>query len=132
MTDGENHKSFIFNGRIDEQFLYNLYENDYSYMEEIFLTTISQLLTDFPVLEMAFKSGDIVALEKAIHKIKPSFGFVGMPVLQEKCQQFENQCKGSTTELMSKSFSDLQETIKASVEIIEQEYERLKSFNRRA
>ncbi len=132
MNENPNHKSFIFNQQIDEQFLYNMYEYDYSYMEEIFLTTISQLLTDFPLLENLFKSGDIVALEKAVHKIKPSFGFVGMPLLQEMCQQFENQCKGSTTELMSKSFSELHETIKASVEVIELEYERLKSFNRRA
>ena len=101
-------------------------------MEEIFLTTLSQLLSEFPTLENAFNSGDIIALEKAVHKIKPCFGFIGMPGLQEKCQQFEDQCKGSTTELMSNSFRTLQETIKASVEIIEQEYERLKSFNRRA
>ena len=132
MNQGQNHKPFIFNQRIDEQFLFSLYENDYSYMEEIFLTTISQLLTDFPMLENIYKSGDIVALEKAVHKLKPSFGFVGMPVLQEMCQKFENECKGSTTELMSKSFTELHETIKASVEVIELEYERLKSFNRRA
>lgn len=132
MSNGENHKTFIFNGRIDREFLYTLYENDYSYMEEIFLTTISQLLSDFPTLEIAFNAGDIKALEKAVHKIKPSFGFVGMPRLQEQCQQFENQCKESTIELMSNSFASLQETIKASVELIEQEYERLKSFNRRA
>jgi HPt (histidine-containing phosphotransfer) domain-containing protein len=132
MNYGENHKPFIFNERIDREFLYNLYENDYSYMEEIFLTTISQLLADFPTLEITYNSGDIHALEKVVHKIKPSFGFVGMPLLQERCQQFENQCKASTIEDISKSFAALQETIKASVEIIEQEYERLKSFNRRA
>src|SRR5205814_2335568 len=107
---------FIFNEKIDKELLISLYEDDFLYMEEIFSITLTQLKPDIIHLNASFEAGDLSALRKAVHKIKPSFGFVGLPDTQELCKQFEDLCASvNSTEQLATPYSKLCDRLNESV-----------------
>ena len=81
--------AFVFNAEIDTNYLNSLYGDDYIYLQEVFDTVLKdyQSLTDN--IEYSYTSGNLTALRSAVHKIKPVFGFVGLTVVQQQCQHFE-------------------------------------------
>ena len=83
---------FQFDRRIDASILYSLYENDYLYIEEIFKTTLKHYDADVNAFETHQQAGSVEGLKRSVHKIKPVFGFIGMPEVQESCQAFEDKC----------------------------------------
>ena len=86
-------KRFIFNEKLDSDYLFSLYADDYPYIEEIFATTLHHFDQDFSAVEIAWESGNVADLKRATHKIKPTFGFVGLPDVQEFCRKFEENCQ---------------------------------------
>ena len=82
MSNQAEHNTFIFNDKIDRELLFSLYEDDFPYMEEIFSITLSQIKPHISQLKAAFESGDKEELRKSAHKLKPSFGYVGLPAMQ--------------------------------------------------
>lgn len=130
MNTQNGHNSFIFNDKIDKDLLFSLYEDDYSYMEEIFSITLTQLKPDILQLESLFAAGDLSQVQKTVHKIKPSFGFVGLPDMQQQCKRFEETCAtAGSTEQIKAEYIKLQEQLAGSVRIIETDYEKLKDYN---
>jgi HPt (histidine-containing phosphotransfer) domain-containing protein len=124
------HKSFIFNEKIDKDLLASLYEDDFPYMEEIFSITLAQLKPDIIQLKAAFEQANVDALKKAAHKLKPSFGFIGLPQVQEQCKQFEDACASATTvDAIASSYKQLVKELEESVIIIESEHKRLQDYN---
>ena len=127
------HKEFIFNKSIDEESLRSLYEDDYLYIEEIFRLTLEDLEPEANNALKHYQSKDFTALRRTIHKIKPSFGFIGMPALQEKCQEFEKACdQEPKSQDFEKDFELLSTTIAQSIEVIRSEIKKLEVFNRSA
>ena len=122
--------TFRFNSKIDDQFLYSLYEDDLVYVEEIFNTTKNQLKSDIARVSDAYLEKNLTDLKRAIHKIKPSFGFVGLLQAEEICKNFEEQCAsaGSVAEL-EPSYHKLIHAINESQRIIDEECLRLKEHN---
>lgn len=122
--------SFRFNPKINDQFLYSLYEDDLVYVEEIFNTTNNQLHSDIGRVAEAYRDQNLSDLKKAVHKIKPSFGFVGLLQAEEICKNFEDKCltAGSVQELEPLYF-ELMNTINESKRIIDEECTRLKEHN---
>ena len=130
MSNQAEHNTFIFNDKIDRELLFSLYEDDFPYMEEIFSITLSQIKPDISQLKAAFESGDKEELRKSAHKLKPSFGFVGLPVMQEQCKQFETECAAApSAEGLSPLFHKLIDALEENVTIIESEYHKLKEYN---
>lgn len=123
-------KKFIFNENIDGDYLYSLYEDDYQYIEEIFATTLLHFDGDLQSLQQAYEAADTTSLKKAIHKIKPTFGFVGMPSLQEICQKFEDICqKAATTDELKAQYLQIVPTLAAGKELIADQHNKLKEYN---
>jgi HPt (histidine-containing phosphotransfer) domain-containing protein len=87
-----NHKPFIFNKNIDSAFLFSLYENDFRYMEEIFTLSLEQVQKGIAPVGEALRKGETNLAGSLIHKIKPSFGFVGMTHAEQLCARFERAC----------------------------------------
>jgi len=130
VSNQAEHNTFIFNEKINKELLISLYEDDFLYMEEIFSITLTQLKPDIVHLNSSFEAGDLSAVKKAVHKIKPSFGFVGMPVTQESCKQFEDACATATSiEQVASKYSELSNLLKESVSIIESEHGKFKEYN---
>jgi HPt (histidine-containing phosphotransfer) domain-containing protein len=122
---------FIFNQKIDANHLLGLYENDYGYMEEIFKTVCDHYEDDLTAVKMNYDVKDLTGLRKAVHKLKPVFGFIGMPDVQEMCLQLEQSCGAvSGTEELSDKIKKLVPVLEESGIIIRQEYEKLVSFNK--
>ena len=123
-------EKFKFNEKIDVRFLHSLYEDDYPYIEEVFGTTLRELATSRQQIELVYQAGDITGLKKAVHKIKPSFGFVGLMETQEVCRQFEDACLAATSlDQLSIQFQELISVLDESRLVVEAEHQKLKRFN---
>ena len=123
-------KKFIFNEKIDADYLYSLYEDDYQYIEEIFQTTLTYFNEDYNSIKNAYETNNISDLKKAIHKMKPTFGFVGLPLVQNICRDFEDICqKATSSNDLSSEYQQIVVTLAESKELIASEYNKLKEFN---
>ena len=123
-------KKFIFNEKIDADYLYSLYEDDYQYIEEIFQTTLTHFNEDYNSIKNAYETNNISDLKKAIHKMKPTFGFVGLPLVQNICRDFEDICqKATSSNDLSSEYQQIVVTLAESKELIASEYNKLKEFN---
>lgn len=132
MSHNSTHNSFIFNQKFDTNFIFSLYEDDFSYIEEIFGITLGQLLPDLEQVRTAHESGDRENLRKAVHKIKPSFGFVGLLSSQEACKNFEGLCNPDTPiETLETDYKQLWTILLDSRSVITEEYQRIQEFNQR-
>jgi HPt (histidine-containing phosphotransfer) domain-containing protein len=130
MSGANFSKKFIFNEKLDSEYLYSLYEDDYQYIEEIFATSLAHFDEDYNWIRTAFESNNLLDLKRAIHKIKPTFGFVGLPLVQHICKEFEDMCQraGASTELITE-YQQIVTTLADSKALIASEYNKLKEFN---
>ena len=130
MNDSNYPKKFIFNEKIDGDYLYSLYEDDYQYIEEIFSTTLTHFDDDFTALQKAYDINSLTDLKRAVHKIKPTFGFVGLPAVQQLCKDFEDICqKAITANELKAQYQQIVTTLAASKDLIASEHSKLKAFN---
>src|SRR5688572_1785020 len=130
MTNQDFSKRFIFNEKIDSDYLFSMYADDYGYIEEIFATTLQHFDEDFETLKAAYAAGSVQDLRKASHKIKPTFGFVGLTTIQEQVKEFEDLCqKVPNTEELKDDFKQIVATLADSKNLIASEYHKLKVFN---
>jgi HPt (histidine-containing phosphotransfer) domain-containing protein len=130
MNNLKTAKAFVFNPEFDVNYLHSLYGDDYNYLQEVFDTVLKdyQSLTDN--IEYHYSSGNLTALRSAVHKIKPVFGFVGLTVIQQLCQDFEKICSSaSTPDQLTSDFESLKNKISQSKQLIEEEKKKLELFN---
>ena len=122
---------FIFNEKIDKDTLYGLYTDDFPYIEEIFATTLQHYDADFGAVQLAYESGNIEDLKRAVHKIKPTFGFMGLLETQALCKKMEDDCAGtsSITADITNSYIHFKNMLLEAKDLIQNEYHRLKAFN---
>jgi len=121
---------FQFDKSIDMIFMESMYDNDFIYIEEIFNLTLDNYDADVEMLSDRYKNADLKGVQKAIHKMKSAFGFTGMLVLQNNCQQVETKCGlvSSVSEIKN-DIEALQHLIMEHKLILQKEYNRLKIFN---
>jgi HPt (histidine-containing phosphotransfer) domain-containing protein len=125
-----NTTPFQFDHRIDTGILYSLYENDYLYIEEIFKTTLKHYDEDVQAFETHRHAGNLEGLKRTAHKIKPGFGFIGMPWVQECCEDFENKCsKTVDIEEIMADYEKLIHQVKECKRIIEADLQKLSEYN---
>jgi HPt (histidine-containing phosphotransfer) domain-containing protein len=123
-------KKFVFNAKIDVEYLFSLYTDDYDYIEEIFSTVLQHFDQDFESVQLAYAGGNLADLKKAIHKIKPTFGFLGLLAIQAQCKQFEDLCQqAADTYEISSRYKEIFNTLADGKSLIEAEQNRLKVFN---
>lgn len=123
------HKKFIFNEKIDEDYIYSLYEYDYAYIAEVFNSSLETLKEETGHFSSAYESSDITSLKKATHKIKPLFGFTGLLHHQEMIARFEHLCENaSNTSSVTMQYMELTELIKEGRKILKEDCNRLTEF----
>ena len=123
------HNKFIFNEKIDSDYLFSLYENDYAYIAEVFATSLETLKEESRHFTTSYESSDIPALKKATHKIKPLFGFTGLMHHQEMMSRFEHLCE-STVNMsnLTMPYMEVTELLKEGKNILKEDYNRLTEF----
>jgi HPt (histidine-containing phosphotransfer) domain-containing protein len=122
-------KKFIFNDKINGEFLFSLYEDDFLYIEEIFKTTLDQLNTVIPEIPTAFNGNDVSGLRKIVHKIKPAFGFTGFLETEERCKEFEDICASAKADDLTTAYAPFWALLKESMDIMQNQHAQLKEFN---
>lgn len=122
--------AFQFTSVFDSEYIAGLYDADYVWIEEIFGTVLNTYNDDVSAIQQHLSENNLENLRKAVHKIKPAFGFIGMMQMQQKCQLLEDHCKSaaSVSEVHNEAVSVLNEC-RQSQQVIQTEYERLKQFN---
>jgi HPt (histidine-containing phosphotransfer) domain-containing protein len=125
-----NTNPFQFNRLIDAGILDSLYENDYLYIEEIFKMTLKHYDEDVETFKAHHQAGNLEGLKKATHKIKPVFGYIGMPGIQECCKDFEDKCEktGTFGEIMPE-YEKLVHQFEECKKIIETDLQKLCEYN---
>jgi HPt (histidine-containing phosphotransfer) domain-containing protein len=130
MGDQTLSKRLIFNEKIDADYLFSLYADDFVCIEEIFCSTLDNFDADLESIQLAYANQDIQDLRKAVHKIKPVFGFVGMLSLQQACKELEDLCTSAPPfEEISQSYKAILADLLDAKSILEQDYRKLKEFN---
>jgi HPt (histidine-containing phosphotransfer) domain-containing protein len=120
---------FIFNKSLNAKFLEELFEGDTIYAETIFEDFLRDLPDYWTSVESAYKKNDVGELSTAIHKCKTLFGYVGFTDIQEFCQEFENNCARKPLHALEVGYLVLSQKKETARQIIENEFNRLKSFN---
>lgn len=119
---------FIYDNRLDSNFLNGLYENDIAYAAVIFEKFLNSCKQQCDEIERSFIAGDLQLLKQKIHKMKLTFSFVGLTQLTEKADQLEKNCTlNNEAENIKLLYSDFANTLKLMIPVIEAEYKRLKS-----
>ncbi len=119
-------KGHTFHEKVDKAFIFNLYENDYPYIAEVFGSSLEALEEDMNIVELSYDQGQLQELKKAVHKIKPVFGFTGLLEHQEKIGLFERQAAmAGNIHAVSHEFEELIKIIREGKKIIEEEYRKL-------
>ena len=122
---------YMFSGRFDTSFLSELYGGDMESAREIFDTSVHHLSLELKNAINHFNNGDLVALRRVFHKIKPLYGYVGLPALHDHVLRFENKCaEVSDTDELRYEFERMTATIGDSLHVLRQELGRMRSFSK--
>ncbi|WP_276480233.1 Hpt domain-containing protein [Paraflavitalea pollutisoli] len=123
-------KQFIFNEKINSDYLFSLYADDYPYIEEVFGVTLQHYDEDVDAIQAAYGNGSVADLRRGVHKIKPAFGFVGLTDIQQSCAVFEDACnRAEETETLKSDYKQLLSLLEEGKLILDKEYRKLKDFN---
>ena len=124
--------AFIFNEHINAKYIIDLYSADYIMIEETFADVVNEYPSLLESIEAAWVAGDVASLKRAVHKIKPLFGFVGLTSIQSQCLHFEKACESTPSlAILAPEFTLLKNSLIQTRLIIEEEKERLALFNSR-
>lgn len=130
MENKKYSEPFEFDKAIDPESIANLYDNDYNWIEEVFSSVLADYSHGTTKIEQTLAEKDIEGLRKAVHKMKPVFGFVGMLQMQEMCKHLEDKCQGEASiAVLENDTTILLNNLTTCREILEKEYDRLKIFN---
>ena len=122
--------TFIFSDKIDTNYIYGMYENDYPYIESMFKAVVDHFDEDLAAIRNNYAQKNVELLRKSVHKVRPSFGFAGMPVVQEKCSEFEKKCQvAKSINELEMDFPVFMKCLEEAGTVIIEEYKKLKSFN---
>jgi HPt (histidine-containing phosphotransfer) domain-containing protein len=123
-----NEAIFKYDNRLDTHFLETLYENDKEYAAIVF----EQFLKNYPEqiadVENSFEAGNFELMRQKIHKLKPTFSFVGLTGLTAKSETLEKKCmEQAQLDYISELYADFKKDLNEYIPIVEEEFEKLKA-----
>ena len=119
---------FIFSDELNQSFLQSLYEGDLSYANDVFNNFLTESEKEFAELKEAHQANDIKKARHKLHKMKPTFAFVGLTALTEEVEEVIKICDTSENIIETEpQFSLLLNKIELSFNLIEKESARMKN-----
>lgn len=119
----------MFSGRFDTRYLSELYADDTETAMEMFSSSIWHISLEMKNAVENYRSGDLEGVRKVFHKIKPLFGYVGLPALQEHVQTFERKCLTvENVESVRRDYEELITVIGDTLQMLQQELNNMHSF----
>lgn len=122
--------AFSFSEQLDQNFLDSLYGDDIPYAQEVFTEFLKNTKNEYETIKAAYKENDLKKIRQHLHKIKPTFAFVGLGHLTEKSEKLIVACDASTNvSQIEPSCSELFKEIEGSFKLVENELERMKNHS---
>ena len=99
-------------------------------MVEIFESSIYSITSEINSSVHHYHNGDVESVRRVFHKIRPLFGYVGLPSLQEYVHDFENKCSVvSEVEQLTNDYERIIGIISDTVNVLAQELSRMKMYS---
>ena len=119
---------FTFDDKLDQTFLASLYGDDFEYAREVFEGFLSETKPEFDKIKNDYRQNDLKNMRQKLHKIKPTFGFVGLTALTGKTETVIAACdRASNTGEIEPGCSALFKEIEDSFRLIENELARMRN-----
>jgi hypothetical protein len=120
---------FIFSTEMNQSFLQAMYEGDLLYASEVFESFLVDVKKEMEEIKKWQSENDVKKIRHTLHKIKPTFGFVGLTALTEKIEViisiFDKSSDISETEpAFSKTLTEIQNAFL----LVEDELKRMKAY----
>lgn len=124
----ENNDSFFsYNTRLDKNLLKELYGDDLDYAREMFDTFLTKSLPEVVLMKRQLSTENWTELGRLAHKLKPSFGMVGLSDMEEKMQGIEDMAKGYPNYVgLYALITDFEKALPKAVEAVEYDLMKLK------
>ncbi len=121
-----NETLFEYDSRLDVDFLQSIYENDKEHAAMVF----EQFLLSYPdqikEINESYISGDVVALKQRVHKLKPTFSFVGLTTLTTKEELIEKECsQNAPLHTIEPLYTDFKNSLEEYIPIVETQFKNL-------
>jgi hypothetical protein len=109
--------AFTFDKKLDQTFLESLYGGDLQYARDVFEGFLSDTKNEFEKIKNDYQQNSLENMRQKLHKIRPTFSFVGLTALTEKTETIIGACDASsnTTEIepgCSELFRDIEESFR--------------------
>ncbi len=115
-----------YDSRLDWAFLESIYENDKENAAIGFGHFLKCYPAQFNELEVSFSSGDVNTFRQKIHKLKPTFSFVGLTHVTAKAETMEKKCSENIDIAnLHDLYLDFKNTLCELIPVVKQEYNRL-------
>ena len=120
--------AFAFDNKLDQTFLESLYGDDFQYAQEVFEGFLADTKTEFEGIKSDYRQNALKNMRQKLHKIKPTFSFVGLTTLTEKTETIIAACDvSSNTREIETGCSVLFKEIEDSFLLIENELMRMRN-----
>ena len=123
-----NAETFVFDSRLDGDFLNSIYEDDKEHAEMVFEKFLTSIRIQLREIDECYSSGDSEMFRKQIHKLKPVLSFVGLTKLTSKAAVIEDRCKDMAgTGLLSELYEGFKNELNEMIPVIENDLIKLKA-----
>lgn len=117
-----------YDSRLDGDFLLSIYENDKEHAAIVFEQFLLSYPNQIKEVEECFNTGNIPLFRQKIHKLKPTFSFVGLTKITSKAEVIEKRCQEiPEISYISDLYIDLRNNLNELIPVVEMEFERLKA-----
>jgi HPt (histidine-containing phosphotransfer) domain-containing protein len=120
-----------FDKQLDGAFLAELYQGDATYAAAVFGTFLEEVHPMMEDCRQTIVRDDILAFQKAVHKLKPTLSYVGLTALWHKLEQIEKGCSaaGASLQVLAGNYGEAEAEIKNMLPLIEIEKTKLETLN---
>jgi Hpt domain len=119
---------FVFSTELDRSFLQSLYEGDLQYAIEVFENFLIDTKKEVDELKNLYQENDVKKIRHKLHKVKPTFAFVGLTSLTEEVEEIISSCdRAENISEVEPGCSNLLSTFENSFGLIQKELERMKN-----
>ena len=128
VSDASNEQGSVKGIELNRACLNELYGDDKDYAADMFRTFLSEVVPDFNSLADLIKSNERESLAKAVHKLKPTLGMVGLTELEKRMFDFEDRIRqpSEIKELLD-TWKNIFKDINQSLPIIRNELAKLQA-----
>ncbi len=123
-----NPEVFVFNSKLDGDFLRSIYEDDKEHAEMVFEKFLKTIRVQMNEIEESYTGGDTEIFRRQIHKLKPVLSFVGLTGLTNKAAIIEDKCKeAAATNYLKDLYIGFKNELTEMIPVIEDDLIKLKA-----